>query len=70
MLKFPGIKEDVSMHVQTKNLVSGLLRMQVISGVSTVPMSQLYSVYPNARVTTDYNSQTHATLVKVLQRLN
>ena len=48
--------------------------MQVISGVSTVPMSQLYSVYPNARVTTDYDSQTCATLVKrstkVLQRLN
>src|SRR4029434_9264382 len=66
VLKFPGIKEDVSMHVQTKNHVSGLLRMQVISGASTV----LSLPYP----TTDYDSQTRAKLIKrstkVLHRLN
>ena len=46
MFKFPGIKDDVSTHVQTKNHVTGLLRTKVILGVSTVHMSQLYSVYP------------------------
>src|SRR4029434_2977734 len=60
VLKFPWIKEDISRHVQTKNYVSGLLRT---STVLSLP-------YP----TTDYDSQTRATLIKrstkVLQRLN
>ena len=46
LLKFPGVEEDVSTHVQTKNHGSGSLRTQVMQGVSTVLMSQPYSLYP------------------------